>query len=163
MNKETFLGAKTGIITGVTSVIVYALINTTFNTLSNIIFWHAPVSYIPEGLKVDFINHSFFLLIPFTIICLITGIVFSIIIATNHNLNEKTVAAICTFICLMIALTLYFITKDMIYNINAETMFIANLEFRTIPYTLFVVWGYFVSRIIYRNAKQLSNGKSTSS
>ena len=133
MKTGIFKGVKTGVKTGVISVIVYSLINTTFNTLSNIIFYHAPVSYVPEGLKVDFLNHSIFLLLPFTIICAITGIIFSIIIAINHNLSEKTVTAICTIICLIIASTLYYMTKDMIYNIDDETMRIANLEFRTIP------------------------------
>jgi hypothetical protein len=163
MKKATYVGAWLGLKTGVTSTIAYMLIATIFDFILMFIFWGPSLSNIARILSNNLLNFTVFLIIPFAFICTATSIIFVIIIKTNPNLNEKFFTSICLIICLAIALTLYFLTMNMIYNIDDETMRLANIEIRTIPYTLFVVWGYFTSRKIYRTITPLFDGKSTPS
>ena len=161
MRHSTKIGIKIGAKTGIASVIGYAMIDTLFNNVVIIIVWHPSFVRLLQGLSLDFINSMVFLIIPFAVICSITGGIFSKIAVANPNLSEKGFAGVGTFISLTIALLLHTSTANIIYNINPDTMFRANLEYRTIPYTLFVIWGYFISRKIYRAIKLLSDGKAS--
>lgn len=159
---KILVDTKNGMIVGVISLIIYASISTLFWTLFSIIFWDATLVDIKDNLFNRLFIYSFYLIIPFAIICSIISAMFSLIISLIPNLHKKFFIGICTFICILISLSLYYLTRDMIYNIDEDTVNILNIEFRTIPYTLFVIWGYFVSKQIHQKAKKLSNGMSSS-
>jgi len=163
MKKEIYIGAWIGLKTGIASMVIYMFVATILDFLSMKFFWGPSLTNVVRILTNNLINFTAFLIIPFGCICTTTGIIFVFILKTKSNLDESYFTAICLTICLIIALVLYRLTTNMIYNIDKESMQLANIEFRTIPYILFVFWGYFASRKIYRTIRLSSNDTSTSS
>jgi len=134
---------------------MYAIIAIIIELPIAIILWHPPIFNIIAGLLSHMMDFGIFLVIPFTIICTLMSIIFSLILLSNPRLNEKAFTSISFILCLVVAIGLYRLTADMLYNINKKTTDIMNLRYRTIPYSIFAIWGYFLSRYLYRNTKQI--------
>jgi len=136
---------------------MYAIFATIIELPIAIILWHPPIFHIIAGLLSHIMDFGVFLIIPFTIICTLMSSIFSLILLPNPRLNEKSFTSICFILCLVVAVGLYGFTADMLYNIDKETTNTMNLRYRILPYLLFVIWGYFLSRYLYRNNKKISD------
>ncbi|CAG1017030.1 hypothetical protein ANAEL_05969 [Anaerolineales bacterium] len=118
---------------------------------------------IIEGIQTSVFYFSGFLLLPFTIISAFASILFVGTLLGYSRIKENSYIKTCVFYCLVISAMIYTASENLIYNIDEEATKHLNLIFRTIPSILFVIWGYFLSRYIYRSSKVSSNEQSPAS
>jgi ABC-type Mn2+/Zn2+ transport system permease subunit len=155
MIKNILKNIITGTLSGLMLAISYSSIAITLEALFALIFWGLSMSDIFEGLPNYIQNYSDLHVVPFTIIYTFTSILFAFLLLGKKYLKEEIFISICTILCLAIAISLYSLSKDIIQEPDEITRDYLNFIYRTFPSIVFTVWGYFFSRHIYRNSKQI--------
>ena len=163
MTKNILKNIATGTLSGLILAISYSGIAITLEALFALIFWDLSVSDIVEGIPSYMQNYSDLHIVPFSLICAFTSIIFAFVLLGKLSLKEEIFVSICTILCLAIATLLYVLSKNIIQEPDEPTRNYLNFIYRTLPCIVFTVWGYFFSRYIYRNSNQISEDYHPSS
>jgi len=158
LKREVFKNICTGAIFEFVFALAFSGIAIIFEAFYAVISWGTSIIDIFKGFPYYLLNYSIELVIPFTINCALTSILITIILLAKSHLKERIFISICVILCSVISITTYHFILGMITEPDEPTRNFLEFVFRKLPSILFVIWGYFYSRYIYRNTNQISHG-----